>query len=135
MQKPNPLGFQRIDSADAAKQKQLLAEKLLEENPPAAAAAAAPPKRPVGRPPKQRALMLSASAEPDALQPPAKRNTNWFSSPFIRDVLEAVHKRSFCWRAAVTDLQRSAPSGDRLRYAQLSDSTIRNWFEQRDGRW
>jgi len=137
MQKPNLLGFQRFDSADAAQQQRLVATKWLEEHSSPAAAVVPTPveKRPVGRPRKQLTL-VQADPGADVQQPPTKRsNTNWFGSPYIRDVLDAVRRHSFSWKAAVADLQRSAPSGDRARYAQLSDSTICNWFEQYDGRW
>lgn len=139
MQKPNPLGFQRIDAADAAKQQRHLAAQWIEEHPGAAAAAAAaptPPKRPVGRPRKPVQLVAADSSAPDVQQQPsAKRNANWLSSPFIQDVLDAVRRHSFSWKAAVADLQRGAPSGNKARYVHLSTSTIRGWFEQRDGRW
>jgi len=131
MQKPNPLDFQRIDAADAAKQQRHLAAQWIEEHPLAAAAAAAPPpplKRPVGRPRKPVQLVAADNSASDVQQQPpsvalAKRNANWLSSPFIQDVLDAVRRHSFSWKAAVADLQRSAPSGDKARYVHLSTST------------
>jgi hypothetical protein len=135
------LGFKPIDAADAVEQQQRIAGKWLEEHPPAAAVSSQP-KRSVGRPRKETVLVTSAEAQETvedgaaAAATAAKAaRTNWFLSPYIADVLDAVRKRSFSWKAAVADLQRSTPPGDKHRYARLSDSTVRGWYELRDGRW
>ena len=86
------------------------------------------PKRKPGRPPK---LPQKLAASPDPA-PPAKKArtghyTNWFSSPYINDVLQALERHSYNFKRAVDWLKQHAPDG---RFQRLSDSTVRAWFEK-----
>jgi len=53
--------------------------------------------------------------------------TNWFSSPYINDVLQALERHSYNVKRAVAALKQHAPDA---RYERLSDSTVRAWFEK-----
>ena len=81
----------------------------------------------MGRPPKKRELPAAAAA---ATEQPQKRTrgsyTNWFSSPYINDVLVEVKRSGFQWRRAVQRLQASAPDD---RYARLNHGTLAGWFD------
>jgi hypothetical protein len=125
--------FQRITADDAAQQRRKIALKWEEEHPlvaaAAAAAAAQPLKRGPGRPPKKRELAVvddtDGAAQPHSKKPRTGAHTNWFSSPRLLDILQALRQHGFSAKRTVAALQRSAPDG---RYNRLSDSTIRAWF-------
>jgi len=104
-QRKSALGFARITADDARQQRERIAQQLavqLAQHPPAPPL---PQKRPVGRPKRQReaADVLTAAAAATAAsaaatapilpldQPPSKRGkyTNWFTSPFLTDILAA----------------------------------------------
>ena len=132
MQQPK-LSFQRLSADDAQKQRECIAVKFEQER--VAAAAAAPPaaqpvvKRGPGRPRKKRELAYDAAA---AVPPPAQKlrtgeYTNWFSSPYINDVLQALRQHDYNSKRAVEALKRNAPD---QRYGRLSDSTVRGWFQK-----
>ena len=123
------LGFKPVSADDAQQQRDSVAAKWKEEHPeqPAAAAAEQPRRKP-GRPPRKRELI--APAESDAPPPQRARtglHTNWFSSPYINDVLQMLERHSFNFKRAVAALKLHAPDG---RYEKLSDSTVRAWFEK-----
>jgi len=96
------LGFQRISADTAQKQRDHIATKWMEEHPLFPASDPAPqPKRKPGRPPK---LPQKLAASPDPA-PPAKKArtghyTNWFSSPYINDVLQALERHSYNFKHA-----------------------------------
>ena len=123
------LGFQRISADTAQKQRDHIATKWMEEHPLFPASDPAPqPKRKPGRPPK---LPQKLAASPDPA-PPAKKArtghyTNWFTSPYINDVLQALERHSYNFKRAVDWLKQHAPDG---RFQRLSDSTVRAWFEK-----
>lgn len=129
------LAFARMTADDAAQQRtriaQAFAAELAQKQPLPVPAL---PKRGPGRPPKKRELqgeLQSASTATNAASssesaPSAKRaKTNWFSSPYIRDVLAAYRTNSHSAKRTVQALKREAPDN---RYEQLSDSTLRSWF-------
>jgi hypothetical protein len=125
MQQPK-LPFPRIDAHDAALQR----DRIAQEVAALPAASAAPAKRPVGRP--KRALdshaILSAAAtatEGPACKKPRGQYTNWFASPYIRDIITAYGRAGGSARAAVRALRRGAPDD---RYDRLSHSTVASWF-------
>jgi hypothetical protein len=102
----------------------------------AAATAAAllpprPPKRPVGRP--KRALNANAvmAAAAAAEERPQKKHrgkyTDWFSSPFIHDILREYEKSGFRPALAVQRLKDSAPDD---RFARLTHTTVIGWFDK-----
>ena len=133
MQQPK-LSFQRLSADDAQKQRECIAVKFEQER--VAAAAAAPPaaqpvvKRGPGRPRKKRELANDAAAA--AVPPPAQKlrtgeYTNWFSSSYIIDVLQALRQHDYNSKRAVEALKRNAPD---QRYERLSDSTVRGWFQK-----
>ena len=134
MQQPK-LPFQRISVDDAHKQRVSIAVKFEEER--VAAAAAAPPaavaepmaKRGPGRPPKKRELAdPAAAAQPQPAQKPRTGvYTSWFSSPYINDVLQELQKQGFNAKRTVAALKQHAPDD---RYARLSNSTVRGWFQK-----
>lgn len=128
------LTFQRLTAADAQQQRASIAQKWEEEHPPGAAATApAPPKRGPGRPRQKRELDLDAAAaiEKPPQKPRTGSYTNWFSSPYINDVLQALRVHHFSAKLAVAALKRNAPDD---RYVRLSDSTVRGWFEKNNPR-
>lgn len=127
--------FSRIDSADYRAQVTLTAAAA---NRDAAAAAAtrppAPPKRPVGRPKRERdaaATLSAASAETRSKKQRGSGSrgeyTDWFSSPYINDILREYRRCGNSARAAVERLQTQAPDD---RYARLSHSSIIGWFDK-----
>ena len=134
MQQPK-LPFQRISVDDAHKQRVSIAVKFEEER--VAAAAAAPPaavaepmaKRGPGCPPKKRELAdPAAAAQPQPAQKPRTGvYTSWFSSPYINDVLQELQKQGFNAKRTVAALKQHAPDD---RYARLSNSTVRGWFQK-----
>lgn len=124
-----PLSFQRIDAHDAVLQRHRIAKEVAALPPPAAL----PAKRAVGRPkrPLDTTTVLQAAAAAAAIPPqqsaskkPRGEYTNWFSSPYAKDIVAAFTRYGGA-RAAVTALQRSAPDD---RYDRLSHSTVASWF-------
>jgi hypothetical protein len=120
------LSFQRISADSAQKQRDSAATKWEEEHPPVQPAAALP-KRGPGRPPKKRELATAAEEAPPAQKARTGVYTNWFSSPYINDVLQALERHSYNVKRAVAALKQHAPDA---RYERLSDSTVRAWFEK-----
>jgi hypothetical protein len=124
------LSFAPITAAAAAEQRTSLALKWLEEHPPeAASTTTVQPKRGPGRPAKKRGLSLEQAA---AIKPAEKKArtgkyTNWFSTVFIADIMQALRRHKFSAKKAVADLKKVDPDG---RYARLSDSTVRAWFDK-----
>jgi hypothetical protein len=121
------LSFACVTADDAATQRAHIAALHAREHP-AAAAASAEKRRP-GRPKKRPLELLPAAAEaaPAAAQPAAKRaHTNWFSSPYIRDILQAYEQHGRSAKRTVAALKRHAPDE---RYQHLSDSTLRSWMD------
>lgn len=130
------LAFARISADDAAQQRTRIAEAVAAERAQQPAPPPPPPKRGPGRPPKKRELLSEATlratpapavAPACTSSPPAAKRTrtNWFSSPYINDVLAAYRKHGGSAKATVAALKREAPD---TRYEQLSDSTLRHWF-------
>jgi hypothetical protein len=121
--------FQPITAHDAQQQNERIAHAFEREHPAAAAAAAAPPerKRGPGRPPLKRELQqqLPTQEQQPERKPRTGSYTNWFASPYLLDVLHALHLHGNNAKRTVLALQRAAPDD---RYARLSDSTIRGWF-------
>jgi hypothetical protein len=118
--------FQRIDAADYRTQVNQLAAALN-----AAAAArppvVVPPKRPVGRPKRERDVMAAAPEEQQAKRRGRGEYTDWFSSPYINDILREYRRCGFRARLTVQTLQASAPDD---RYARLSHSTLIGWLDK-----
>ena len=111
------LSFQRISADSAQKQRDSAATKWEEEHPPVQPAAALP-KRGPGRPPKKRELATAAEEAPPAQKARTGVYTNWFSSPYINDVLQALERHSYNVKRAVAALKQHAPDA---RYERLSD--------------
>lgn len=120
------LPFQRI-TTDEWREK--VAALAAEPRPPAP-----PPKRPVGRPKRLLSAhdVLAAAAATIADEPPLKKTrgtyTEWFSSPYIHDILreyEKDHRPAL----AIKRLQEKAPDD---RYARLTHTTLMGWYT--DGR-
>jgi hypothetical protein len=139
MQQP-ALSFQRIDTDDYRAQ---LAQIAAAATKAAASLPPAPPKRTVGRP--KRALSLDANAilkqaastaaaaaavaEKDE-QPHKKQRgkyTDWFSSPYIHDILAGYERSGYRAVAAVKQLKAQAPDN---RYERLSHSSLIGWFDE-----
>jgi len=122
----SPCRSSLASSASAQTQRR---SSVMEEHPLFPASDPAPqPKRKPARPPK---LPQKLAASPDPA-PPAKKArtghyTNWFSSPYINDVLQALERHSYNFKRAVDWLKQHAPDG---RFQRLSDSTVRAWFEK-----
>src|SRR4051812_25406194 len=98
------LSFTRISAESAQQQRVAVAEEWKRSHPAeASAAAAAEPlaKRGPGRPPKKRDLAAAdaAAPQPAAHKKPRTGNyTNWFSSPYINDVLATLHLHGYRWK-------------------------------------
>lgn len=100
----------------------------------ASAAQSAPPapKRPVGRP--KRAIsaheVLAAAANTAEGFRPVKKSrgeyTDWFSSPYINDILREYH-RDHRPALAVQRLRDAAPDD---RYDRLTHTTLLGWFDK-----
>jgi hypothetical protein len=131
------LPFVRITAHDAAQQRQRMAEKLAAErpfHPPLPA----PPKRAPGRPPKKRPLECAATIEEAGIahkdSPPKRAHTNWFSSPYIADILQAYARNGFHARKTILSLQRTAKNLISLnlitkQMKRTTNATFRSLFQ------
>jgi len=93
------------------------------------------PGRPKKEPNAADVLMAAAEltgAEETSEESAAKRGkyTNWFASPFIRDILAAHAECDRSAKKTVQHLQRTHQRIDPERYALLSESTIRSWHDK-----
>ena len=112
-----PLSFSKITAHEAQQQRKRIAQELATALASVPPPAPAPPKRTVGRPKRERTLAEAAAAAAAAApekadseeQPAAKRGkyTNWFTSPYLNDVLRAYALEGYSARRAVA-LRRSA---------------------------
>lgn len=135
------LSFRQITADEAQQQRARIAAEVAKAVADAPPPPLSVPKRSVGRPRRQRtpqqllqegsgAAPTAAAAEAPAAEtdePAAKRGkyTNWFASPFIRDILRAYRLEGRSAKRAVVALQRNAPD---TRYERLHHSTVRGWF-------
>lgn len=121
------LPFTRITAEEAATARRVEFERPRSPQPPAV------PKRPVGRPRSKRPLVLdseatAAAAAADGDAPVAKKHRqNWFSSPYINDILRAFQRSGGRARTAVHLLQKGAPDD---RFSSLSHTTLLSWHEK-----
>lgn len=139
------LGFARITADDARQQREHIAQRLADE---LALLPVVPsvPKRRVGRPkrPLSASEVLQAAAVPataaasaatasasisSLTEPPSKRGryTNWFTSPYLTDILAAYSRHGCSARSTVTALRRTHPDG---RFDRLSHATLGCWFDK-----
>lgn len=117
----NALGFPVITAHDAQLQRARVAAAV------AAAAGPAPPppaKRSVGRPKRPRDPSLAPKESP--LKKPRGKYTDWFTSPYINDILAEYKRCGNSARRTVERLQAGAPDD---RYKRLNHSTIIQWFD------
>ena len=87
-------------------------------------------KRP-GRPCSTPAASSVASLDEEPAEK-KRKYTQWFSTPLIHDILKAYRENSRSPRATVASLKRRfprLPSQSEGRYDDLSESTMRNWFD------
>lgn len=120
------LAFQPISAAAAAEQRCAMAEAHRREHPHVVPVAAAEPKRGPGRPPLKRPLQLGSNTGADA--PDSKRAYRyWFDSPYMNDILREYRRQNGSAKRTLAALRKAAPDE---RYASLSDSTIRSWFNE-----
>jgi hypothetical protein len=115
--------FPRITADEAAQQRDKIAQQHVTEHPLQVIV-----KRGPGRPPQPRPLPLADAAAAAAAQPVSQKRVNWFSSPYINDVLTA-YRRYASAKLAIEFLKRSSVDG---RFDSLSDSTVRAWFSKED---
>jgi hypothetical protein len=102
--KQSTLAFARITADDAATQRAHIAEEHAREHP-AASSLPAPVKRGPGRPKRPLELQPPGPGDAEDTAQPAKRGyTNWFSSPYIRDILQAYEKHGRSAKRAVAAL-------------------------------
>jgi hypothetical protein len=129
--KQSTLSFQPITADAAQQQRKSVAEQWAREHPDSGCERgdAPPTQRGPGRPRIKRPLNLEQAAgeQPTAQKPRTGKYTNWFSSPYISDVLRALRRHHYSAKAAVAALKRAAPDD---RYERLSDSTVRSWFDK-----
>jgi hypothetical protein len=127
MSTQSTLTFTPITAHDAQLQRARIAAEVQKTPMPVTVAASTPPqRRPVGRPKKARKLEDAVKDESsEKKQKRGSYSSNWFSSPYINDILEAYHRRSNNVRSAVSVLQKSAPD---TRYDDLKYSTVAGWF-------
>ena len=96
-----------------------------------------PIKQPVGRPKRPidaTSILVAASKAESSTsstseEHPNKRGkyTDWFESPFIREVLRAHEATGFNARQTVKNLKRAAADN---RYDRLSHSTLHSWYDK-----
>jgi hypothetical protein len=98
-----------------------------------------PPKRSVGRPKRQLdahtvlvAAAAAASFNPPEEQPAKKQKTrgqytDWFSSPFIHDIIRAYERSGHRPALTVAALKASAPDD---RFDRLTHTTISRWYDK-----
>jgi hypothetical protein len=130
------LSFLPITAHDAALQRQRTAEQAS-----AVPRHAAPLKRSAGRPKRPLSAhdVLAAAARAAASKEdeedagdehPGKRArgsyTKWFSSPYIRDILDAYKAAGFRPKVTVQNLRLSACDD---RFARLTHSTLARWHD------
>jgi hypothetical protein len=120
--------FPRITAEEALQQRIRHAASYAEEHPPLPAP---PPKRPPGRPKRPLPLPVQSSKDEqiNEQRKEKRQNTNWFSSPFIFDVIAAYERCDHSAKRALQYLKLHCLVPN--RYAQLSDSTIRSWFDDK----
>jgi hypothetical protein len=129
------LGFARITADDWRAQVTHTAAAF-----DAASATRPPPpsKRSVGRPKRllDANAVLSAAATCDAAsmsEPTQKKQktrgqyTDWFSSPYINDILRAYERSGHRPTVAVSTLKAGAPDD---RYARLTHTTLLGWYDE-----
>jgi hypothetical protein len=137
------LSFGTITAHDAAMQRIHCAQRYAEEHPSCGSLLPIPPKRPVGRPPLKRAVNLVQLPAAAALREEKEEDggervsgarkrsrgpyTNWFSSPYITDILAAYERSGHSAKRTVKLLMASVP-WDVDRFARLSHSSILSWF-------
>jgi DDE superfamily endonuclease len=138
------LSFEAITAHDAAMQRIHCAQRYAEAHPSCGVLPSLPPKRPVGRPPCKRSVNLVVLPTPTAGHGEEKEEdggervsgarkksrgqyTNWFSSPYISDILAAYERSGHSAKRTVKLLIASVP-WDVDRYARLSHSSILSWF-------
>jgi len=120
------LPFQRITTDEWREQ---LAALAAEPRPPPA-----PPKRSVGRPKRELSAndVLAAAGVAAADAPPQKKQrgtyTDWFSSPYIHDILREYAK-DHRPALAVQRLKEKAPDD---RYSRLTHTTLMGWFDEKN---
>lgn len=122
--------LQRITADDARVQRTSIAQKFELEHPAAVAALQPERKRGPGRPRTKRTLVLEqAAAADEPLQQKLRTGsyTNWFSSPYIADIMQALRRYGWSIKPALAALKRGAPDN---RFERLSDSTIRGWIQK-----
>ena len=107
----------------------------------AAAAATRPPpapKRPVRRPKRlldaNAVLAAATSAATSSVSEPAQKKqkirgqyTDWFSSPYINDILREYERSGYRPTVAVSTLKAGAPDD---RYARLTHATLLGWYDE-----
>ena len=133
------LGFAGITAADWRAQ---VAHTAVAFNAAAATATRLPPpppKRPVGRPKRllDANAVLSAAATSAAAssvsEPTQKKQktrgqyTDWFSSPYINDILREYERSGYRPTVAVSTLKAGAPDD---RYARLTHATLLGWYDE-----
>ena len=134
MSKQTQLSFAPITADEAAKQRAALAVAFAAEHPAAAASLPVPEKRDVGRPKRERDLVLPAQPnnnnnnDNNDAKRPREAYTNWFTSPYINDIIAMYHRKQHSARNTVAALRASAPDG---RFDRLSHSTIADWFDEK----
>lgn len=80
-------------------------------------------------------LIAAAAADQSAVsEPPSKRGKyeNWFASPFIHDVLAAYRLHLGIAKKTVAHLHHAyprLPTETHARFEELSESTVRSWFD------
>jgi hypothetical protein len=132
--------FKRIDAS--AFQQQTESQFTPEKE----TAAAVKTKRGPGRPRKRKVHLSDPSASgvdpsststssstslTDSSLDAKRRRCDWFSSPFIHDIMEAVRVFRSC-RAAVEHLQKKfprLPTEEYGRFDSLNEATVRYWFD------
>jgi hypothetical protein len=87
------------------------------------------PPRPVGRPAKRQVVELESLGPLEESEQKRRKYVQWFSTPFIHDILAAYKNCNYSARATIAYLQRSHPT----QYADLSESTLRSWFDASSG--
>lgn len=136
--KQSTLSFRTITAAEAAIQRDTIARQFLVDHPPPPPPPPPQVPRGPGRP-RSATTVLAAAAAAEAARNESDHEseesekkkargkyTDWFTSPYINDILQMFKRTGYNARRTVLNLQQEAPD---TRYERLSHTTILRWHD------
>lgn len=132
--KQSRLSFTTVTAAEAAVQRATTAQRFILEHPPLPIPPPTPPPRRPGRPRSATTVLAAAAAalgpadEPEESEKKKARGkyTDWFTSPYINDILQMYKRTGYNARKTVSILQQEAPDS---RYDRLAHTSILRWHD------